>query len=94
MASFFQSGERVYIIGNTMSIFNAGFHHVKTYYNKNGDHLTYYIHDDGTVLERFSRRRRQPFNNFYDTKEEANAHFKAMNHGETFESGKWIPEKN
>ena len=93
MASFFQSGETVYIIANTMSIFHAGFKPVKTYYNKSGDHLTYYIHPDGTVLERFSRRRRQPFNNFYNSKEEANAHFKHMNHGQTFETGKWVPER-
>ena len=93
MASFFQSGEQVHIIANTWSIFHAGFHAVKSYYNKNGDRLTYYIHDDGTVLERFSRRRRQPFNNFYHSKDEANAHFKKMNHGQTFETGKWIPEK-
>ena len=93
MASFFQSGETVYIIANTMSIFHAGFKPVKTYYNKSGDHPTYYIHPDGTVLERFSRRRRQPFNNFYNSKEEANAHFKQMNHGQTFETGKWVPER-
>lgn len=93
MASFFQSGETVYIIANSWSVFNAGFQTVKRYYNKSGDNLTYYIHPDGTVLERFTKRRRQPVNNFYDSKEEANTHFKKMNHGKTFETGKWIPER-
>ena len=93
MASFFQSGETVYIIANSWSVFNAGFRTVKTYYNKSGDHLTYYIHPDGTVLERFTQRRRHPVNNFYNSKEAANTHFKKMNHGKTFETGKWIPER-
>ena len=92
-ACFFQSGETVYIIANSMSVFHAGFHTVKTYYNKYGDRLTYYIHNDGTILERFTKRRRQPINNFYKSKEAANDHFKMMNHGRTFETGKWVPEK-
>lgn len=93
-AHFFTVNGSTYIISNTMSIFNAGFRTAKSYYNKSGEHLTYYIHNSGAVLERFTRSRHQPIHNFYHSKEEANEHFKTMNHGKTYETGKWIPEKN
>lgn len=92
-ACFFQTGDKVYIISNSMSVFQAGFHTAKSYYNKSGDTLRYFIHDDGTVLARISRRHHQTVNNFYNSKEEANDHFKRMNAGRTFQTGKWVPEK-
>ena len=93
-ACFFEANGQVYIISNSMSVFQAGFHTAKSYYNKEGDTLRYYTHDNGTVLARISRRRHQTVNNFYDSKEQANDHFKRMNAGKTFQTGKWVPEKS
>lgn len=92
-AHFFTANGQTFIISNTMSVFQAGFHAAKAYYNKDGDTLQYYTHDSGAVLARFSRRRHQTVNNFYQSKEEANEHFKRLNDGKTFQTGKWIPEK-
>lgn len=93
MAIFFTANGTTHIISNTMSVFNAGFREARSYYNKRGDRLTYYIREDGTVLERFTAHRKQPFMNVYATKDEANAHFSYMNKGLTFETGKWVTEK-
>lgn len=92
-ACFFTVNDRTFIISNSMSVFQAGFHPAKSYYNKNGDTLSYYTHECGAVLARISRRRHQTVNNFYDSKEQANDHFKKMNAGKTFQTGKWVPEK-
>ena len=92
-ACFFSANGQTYIISNSMSVFQAGFHPAKSYYNKNGDTLSYYTHENGAVLARISARRRQTVNNFYSSKEEANEHFKSMNAGKTFQTGKWVPEK-
>lgn len=92
-AHFFSVNGETFIISNTMSVLNAGFHTAKSYYNKNGDTLRYFTHDCGAVLARISCRRRQTVNNFYKSKEEANEHFKKMNKGLTFQTGKWVPER-
>lgn len=92
-ACFFNTNGQTYIISNTMSVFQAGFHPAKSYYNKDGDTLNYYTHDCGAVLARFSRRRHQTVNTFYRSKEEANECFKSMNAGKTFQTGKWVPER-
>ena len=91
-AYFFNDGERTHIISNSMSVAAAGFQRGRSYYNKSGDTLTYYAHPCGAVLARISRRRHQTRNIFYKSKDEANARFKKMNAGETFETGKWVPE--
>lgn len=92
-ACFFTTNGQTYIISNTMSVYQAGFRPAKSYYNRNGDTLRYYTHDSGAVLARISRRRRQTVNKFFTSKEEANRNFKSMNEGETFQTGKWVPEK-
>ena len=92
-AIFFNDGKDTYIISNWMSILNAGFHSAKSYYNKSGSQLEYFVHDNGCVLERISSRNRQPINKVYKTKEQANAHFKTMNDGKTFDTGKWVTKK-
>lgn len=92
-ACFFNANGQTYIISNTMSVMQAGFHSAKSYYNKNGDTLQYYTHDSGAILARISRRRHQTQNTFFRSKDEANEHFKSMNAGKTFQTGKWIPEK-
>jgi hypothetical protein len=92
-ASFFTHAGQTHIISNTMSVFQAGFHLAKSYYNKNGDTLHYYTHDSGAVLARISRRRHQTVNKFFSTTAEANGHFKSMNKGLTFQTGKWVPER-
>lgn len=92
-AHFFTVNGQTYIISNTMSVLNAGFHPARSYYNKNGDALSYYVHDCGAVLARISRRRHQTWNKFFNSKEEANEDFKHMNAGKTFQTGKWVPEK-
>ena len=92
-AHFFNANGQTYIISNTMSIFKAGFRPAKSYYNKDGDTLQYYTHECGAILGRISRRGHQSVKNFYESKEEANEHFKRMNEGKTFQTGKWVPEK-
>ena len=92
-AHFLTVNGRTYIISNTMSILNAGFHPAKSYYNKNGDTLSYFKDDFGHVISRIGSRRRQPRINFYNTTAEANEAFKRMNDGETFQTGKWVPER-
>ena len=93
-ASFFRTADgQTYVIGNFMSILNAGFKPARSYYNKSGDQLTYYTHESGCILEVISRSRRQSIKNFYHSKEDANNHFKLMQNGKTYETGKWIPEK-
>lgn len=92
-ACFFTANGQTYIISNTMSVMQAGFHPAKSYYNKSGETLQYYTHDSGAVLARFSRRRHQTVNTFYQSKDEANDHFKRMNAGKTFQTGKWVPER-
>lgn len=92
-ACFFSVNGQTRIISNTMSVIQAGFHAAKSYYNKDGDTLNYYVHDSGAVLARFGRRRHQTVNTFYDSKEEANEAFKEMNRGKTFQTGKWVPER-
>lgn len=92
-AHFFTANGQTHIISNSMSIAAAGFRPVRSYYNKDGDRLTYYLHESGAVLERITQRRRQPVHNFYHHKDEANSHFKMMNQGKTFQTGKWVPEK-
>lgn len=92
-ACFFNADGHTYIISNSMSVFQAGFHPAKSYFNKDGDTLSYYIHDNGTVLARFGRRRRQTLNAFFQSKDEANKDFQKMNAGKTFRTGKWVPER-
>ena len=92
-AHFLTVNGRTYIISNTMSIINAGFHVGRSYYNKDGDTLRYFKDDAGHVISRISRRRHQPRISFYNTTAEANEAFKRMNAGETFQTGKWVPEK-
>jgi hypothetical protein len=92
-AHFLTVNGQTYIISNTMSILNAGFHPGRTYYNKAGDTLHYFKDDAGHVIARTSRRRRQPLISFYNTTAEANEAFKKMNAGQTFQTGKWVPEK-
>lgn len=93
-AIFFQSKDgEVSILGNRMSIINAGFVPARSYYNKYGDTLSYYIHSDGTILSNISRRGRQTVKRIYASKDEANACFKQMNEGKTFQDGKWVPER-
>ena len=91
-ACFFNDGTRTHIISNSMSVCAAGFKMGRSYYNKSGDTLTYYVHQCGAVLARISRRRRQTRNIFYKSNDEANSRFKMMNDGKTFETGKWVPE--
>ena len=93
-ACFFNANGQTYIISNSMSVIQAGFRPAKSYYNRDGDTLRYYTHDSGAVLARISRRRHQTVNNFYNSKTEANDHFKRMNEGLTFQTGKWVPERN
>lgn len=92
-AQFLTVNGQTHIISNTMSILNAGFHLGKSYYNKNGDTLTYFKDDAGHVISRIGRRRHQPWINFYRTTAEANEAFKQMNAGQTFQTGKWVPER-
>ena len=92
-AHFLTVNGRTHIISNTMSILNAGFHMGRSYYNKNGDTLRYFKDDAGHVISRTCRRHRQPVVRFYNTTAEANEAFKRMNAGETFQTGKWVPEK-
>lgn len=92
-AHFLTVNGQTYIISNTMSIMNAGFHPGRSYYNKSGDTLSYYKDDAGHVIARISRRRRQPILHFYDTPAEANEAFKQMNEDQTFQTGKWVPER-
>ena len=92
-AHFLTVNGQTYIISNTMSILNAGFHPAKSYYNKSGDTLRYFKDDAGHVIARVSRRRHQPSISFYRTTAEANEAFKRMNEGETFQTGKWVPER-
>jgi hypothetical protein len=92
-AHFLTVNGQTHIISNTMSILSAGFHVGRSYYNKNGDTLRYYKDDAGHVIARVSRRRHQPSLSFYDTTAEANEAFKRMNAGQTFQTGKWVPEK-
>jgi hypothetical protein len=92
-AQFLYIDGQTYIISNTMSITNAGFHPGRAYYNKDGDTLRYFKDDAGRVISRISRRRRQPCIGFYNTTAEANEAFKQMNAGKTFQTGKWVPEK-
>lgn len=94
-AYFFRTPDgEVHTIGNRWSIFQAGFTPVRSYYNKSGDTLEYFIHPCGTILELICRRRHQSIKNFYNSKEEANNHFKRMNDGyKTFQDGKWVPER-
>lgn len=95
MAAIFYRAKNgnVSILSNTMSILNAGFVPAKSYYDKCGDTLTYFTHADGTILSCITRRGRQSIKTVYNSKEEANAHFKQMNDGRTFQSGKWVPER-
>jgi hypothetical protein len=81
------------IISNTMSIITAGFHPAKSYYNHRGDTLSYFVDNYGHVISRISARRRQPVLGFYNTTKEANEAFKRMNAGQTFQTGRWVPEK-
>ena len=93
-AHFFNANGTTYIISNTMSIYQAGFKPCKSYYNKEGHTLSYYIHDSGAILAVITcGRRHQSIKNFYRTKDEANEHFKRMNDGKTFQTGKWVPER-
>jgi hypothetical protein len=92
-AHFLTVNGQTYIISNTMSILNAGFHAGRSYYNKSGDTLRYFKDDAGHVIGRISCRRRQPVIFFFDTTAEANDDFKKMNAGKTFQTGKWVPEK-
>lgn len=92
-AHFLTVNGRTYIISNTMSILNAGFHPARSYYNKNGDTLSYFKDDAGHVIARIGRRRHQPIISFFGTTVEANDDFKQMNAGKTFQTGKWVPEK-
>lgn len=92
-AYFFTANNQTYIISNTMSIYNAGFHLCKSYYNVHGDTLTYYHHDNGAILSVISRRRHQSVKTFYRSKEEANESFKRFNAGRTFQDGKWVSER-
>lgn len=97
MAAIFfmdKSGE-VYIISNNYSVMQAGFKPVKSYYNRFGDELTYYIRDDGTVLERLSAPRRQTINNIYQTTDDANKAFrKRQSYLRTWDEGRYVPKKN
>lgn len=93
MACFITINGETRIISNTMSIISAGFHPARSYYNKNGDTLSYFKHDTGRVIARTCRRRRQTWLDFYDSPEAANEAFKKMNEGLTFQTGKWVPER-
>lgn len=93
-AHFLTVNGKTHIISNTMSIIAAGFHPAKSYYNKNGDSLSYFKDDAGHVIARVGRRKHQPRISFYDTTTEANEAFKRENEGKTFQTGKWVPEKN
>ena len=92
-AVFFDNGERICIISNSMSVLNAGFKLQAEYYDRSGATLTYYIHPNGVVLSRYSRRKHQTVNRFYRSTMEANEAFKKMNSGLNFNSGKWIKKK-
>lgn len=93
MAMFITIDGQTCTISNTMSIIAAGFHPARSYYNKNGDTLSYFKHDKGMVIARTCRRRRHAWIDCYDTTAEANEAFKRMNEGLTFQTGKWVPEK-
>ena len=92
-AHFLTVNGRTHIISNPMSILNAGFNAGRSYYNHRGDTLRYFKDDAGHVIARISARRRQPRLAFYNTTAEANEAFKSMNAGQTFQTGKWVPEK-
>lgn len=92
-AHFLTVNGKTYIISNTMSILNAGFRLSRSYYNKSGNTLQYFKDDAGRVIARLSMRRRQPATWFFDTTAEANEDFKRRNAGKTFQTGKWVPEK-
>lgn len=92
-AHFLTVNGQTYIISNTMSILNAGFHAGRSYYNKNGDTLRYFKDDAGHVISRIGSRKHQPRIGFYNTTAEANEAFKRMNAGKTFQTGKLVPEK-
>lgn len=93
MAVFVTVGGDVKIISNNMSIVNAGFRPAKSYYDHSGATLSYFVHESGQVVAKISRRRRQPFIKTFASTTEANADFKRMNEGLTFQTGKWVPEK-
>lgn len=93
MAMFITIDGETRIISNTMSIISAGFHPARSYYNKDGDTLSYFKHDKGMVIARTCRRRRHAWIDCYDTPEQANEAFKQMNMGKTFQTGKWVPER-
>lgn len=92
-AHFLRVDGHTYIISNTMSILNAGFHMGRAYYNKNGATLRYFRDDAGRVIARITQRRRQPVISFFDTTDAANKAFARMNAGKTFATGKWVSEK-
>lgn len=92
-AHFLTVNGQTYIISNTWSILNAGFHPGRTYYNKYGVTLEYFKDDAGHVISRRSERRHQPVISFFNTTDEANEAFKRMNAGKTFQTGKWVPER-
>lgn len=93
-AYFFNANGTTHIISNTMSIYQAGFKACKSYYNQDGHTLTFYIHDNGAILAVMTRgRRRQSIKTFFRSKDEANAYFRLLNDGKTFQSGKWVPER-
>lgn len=92
-AHFLTVNGQTYIISNTMSILNAGFHPGRSYYDKYGATLQYFKDDAGHVIARTTQHRRQPILNFYNTTAEANECFKKMNEGKTFQTGKWVPKK-
>lgn len=93
MAVFVTIDGEVKIISNTMSIISAGFRPAKSYYDRNGSTLSYFVNESGLVIARISHRRRQPFIKTFASTAEANEDFKKMNEGLTFQTGKWVPER-
>ena len=92
-AHFLTVDGQTHIISNTMSILNAGFHSVRSYYNKRGDTLSYFVNDSGRVIARIGRKKHQPRLFFYNSTAEANESFKQMNAGRTYQTYKWVAEK-
>ena len=93
MAVFITVNGETKIISNNASIIQAGFRPAKSYYDKCGSTLRYFIHDSGLVIAKISRRRHQPFIRTYKSTAEANEAFKKMNEGQTFQTGKWVLER-
>lgn len=82
----YKKGE-CYYIGNDQSIIDAGFSPVKSYYNRAGSRLRYFVDDSGMVISKITCGKRKPIINFYENKKQANDHFKQMS------ASKWIQEK-